>query len=247
MDSPSIYIDRADKQVFPTLEAVGWYTIGAEIEPWEMSLQDEFSTRFDGLLLLLLNPELLDAVDQNKASDLPLKVFESQMGAILPEGSTDTALRHRFHELGWKLDTSEAERIAVDHVAKAQTTTNNDIDEADRYDKSLISHYTAQANAIKMLSSRISLLKAYVEDVEAGKVAADATVLRRINALLQRVPLMQSPAFASEFKQEQGDVLLSHHLSEIMKGSLGLSNLTDTYAMMASKGKKTSGMAGGWI
>lgn len=243
-----IWLTSIDKQVFPNFEAVGWYTIGNVPSSWEESIQAELSRRFESpLMLLLLDPELLDEVDQKNASDLPLKVFESQMEVIHNEDGADASSRQSFHELDWKLETSEAERIAVDHVAKAQSSPQDEVDEIEKNDNSLISHYNAQANAIKMLSARIALLKSYVEDVHAGKVSADHNILRRISALLHRLPLMQSSEFSAEFKQEQGDVLLVQHLNELMKGTLAISNLIDTYPMMMPRGNKPAGLAGGWM
>lgn len=224
--------------MFPNLEAVGWYTIGSDLGDWEASLQQVLSGRFDSPLVLVLNPAQLDSAQQHNASDIPLKIYETSLEVIQGTDGTDADARKRLVELSWRLETSEVERIAVGHVSKAQPPGNSDASEEDRKDSSLIAHYNTQASAIKVLHSRISLLRAYLEDVEAGKIEADISIIRRISALLQRVPLMQSADFASESKQEQGDVLLTQQLDELMQGSLALSNLIDMFSTVSTQSKR---------
>lgn len=227
-----------DKQVFPNLEPVGWFSVSeGGVCAFESSINKHLATTFDNLLVIHLDRSKMGNSDSKDALDLPLTIWEAQIG-IGEKFSLD------FVEHSWKLETSEAERIAVDHVSKAQTT-HEEGDEFEGSEKTLIAHYTTQSNAIKMLSARIALLKGYVSGVKHGSVKADATLLKQINALLQRLPVMQSTLFAKEFREEEGDVLLTRHLNEIMKGTRTLSELVDMHA--AIKPRQAARGAAGWM
>lgn len=223
--------------MLPQLEVIGWFSVGTAPQSWETSIQTFLSSRFENPLLLLLNPDELDAVDQTSASDIPLRLFEYQMEVLSHAQHDDVTARQQFLEMAWKLETGEAERIAVDHVSRT-TVAGNRLDSDQGAETALISHYTAQANAIRMLSAKLISLKAYVQDARSGKVPIDQALLRQIQALLQRLPVMQSSQFKQESSQEQGDVLLTKHLSEVMLGSRALSELIETYAASTLKGPR---------
>lgn len=102
-------------------------------------------------------------------------------------------------------------------------------------DEELLSSLTAKSNAIKMLSRRIDLLRAYLSslppsyltdpglevtpDVDAGhQLPLDHTILRSINALLARLPILvpsETEQFILESQQEASDVQLIALLSSI--------------------------------
>jgi COP9 signalosome complex subunit 6 len=135
------------KQVFPTFEVLGWYSTG--IEPTEEDMHIHKQVRFllsfllglsgcgsltwgrgghnpprrfflemhqflaynESPLFLQLNPQ---SVEHTK--DLPLSVYESAMEIV------DNAPRTLFVRSAFKVETGEAERIAVDHTSKPSDT-----------------------------------------------------------------------------------------------------------------------------
>lgn len=111
----SLQIDLAyiDKQVFPTLDVIGWYSIGKEPSSDDVSLHAQFVSSIETPIFLLFDP--------SPASDsqaLPLKIYES---ATVTDTTGETSEEGKFVELEYGIETGEAERIAVDGVAKGGT------------------------------------------------------------------------------------------------------------------------------
>jgi COP9 signalosome complex subunit 6 len=91
-----------------------------------------------------------------------------------------------------------------------------------REDEELISSLTAKANAIKMLNQRINLIRSYLASLPESYLT-DATsttppsettnfpLLRNVNSLISRLPLLAPPATAST-SNGAGESALSAHL-----------------------------------
>lgn len=207
---------------------MAWFAIGSDPSQWEASIHSYLSTRFENPLLLMLDPDELNRRNDKSAADVPLRVFELRTEVILEAHEGQAISQQNFVGLPWRLETGEAERIAVDHIAKTRADVGHN-DDHDGPEITLISHYTAQANAIKILYSRLALLRAYVQDAKMGKVPIDHEILRQIQALTQRLPVMQQETFDHESQIEHGNVLLTQHLSSIMSSSKALGELIETY------------------
>lgn len=123
-------------------------------------------------------------------------------------------------------------------------------------EEALIASLTAKANAIKMLSSRISLIQTYLQDlpptyISEGEIPQetssddsphapiDHSILRSISALLIRLALLipaDSAAFERELTSEQNDVSIVSMLS-IMTESIKDARLTGRRLATARQGK----------
>ena len=121
-----------DKQVFPSLEFIGWYTVAPQPTARHIALHSEvrtsymktapssyfsFSLQFTGYcstpLLLLLQPgSKLPNTANNTGSDLPFKAYEATVEI------RERSSRSVFVEANYKVETGEAERIAVDWTAR---------------------------------------------------------------------------------------------------------------------------------
>lgn len=88
------------------------------------------------------------------ARSLPITLYESIVDIV------DNQPQPMFIKASYKVETGEAERIAVDHVAHAATHQEGE--------SSLVSHLSGQQNAIKMLDTRIKLLHEYLQDSVQG-------------------------------------------------------------------------------
>jgi COP9 signalosome complex subunit 6 len=94
------------KQVFSTMEFVGWYTIGGSPTKEDVEFHQQVCPDSENGLLLKLSP--ISRTDQ-----LPLSIYESLIEIV--EGRA-TVL---FTPVSYTLATEEAERIGVDHVARS--------------------------------------------------------------------------------------------------------------------------------
>ena len=96
----------SDKQTFPNLDCVGWFTTAA-LSPETLNIHNLFTSLNPLPILLVLDPTGLSSIHTEA---LPIKVYES----IPSAGGVDVG------EVEYRLETGEAERIGVEHVSRAQ-------------------------------------------------------------------------------------------------------------------------------
>jgi len=204
------------KKVFPTYDFLGWYTTGESILPSDMDVHRSptFTDFNESPLLLQLDPA---ASLRKTTKELPIAIYESELHMV---NDQPTQL---FVKVPYKIETGEAERIAVDHVAKINPTGGSG--EASL----LTSHLTGVYKAIHMLSMRIKILLQYLEASKAGKVPKDHGLLRKVASLCNQLPAIDTPGFNQDFINEYNDALLIAYLASITKGANATNELIDKF------------------
>jgi COP9 signalosome complex subunit 6 len=169
------------KQVFADLDFLGWYTTGGVPSERDIFLHKQICTINESPVLLKLDPF-------GKHTDLPVCVYESVIDIVQSQ-----EVKMLFIELEYTLATEEAERIGVDHIAKH---TSN----AAMVQSVVSDHLNAQYSAITLLNNRIRVIYDYVKMVRDDKgVKRNHEILREIQSLCNRLPVMNSPDFYKEF------------------------------------------------
>ena len=107
----------ADKQTFPNLDFIGWFTT-APLSPATLKTHNMFTSLNPLPILLILSPSSLNATHTDS---LPIKVYES----IPSAGNVEVG------EVEFRLETGEAERIGIEHVSKAQQQSESERTDAD--------------------------------------------------------------------------------------------------------------------
>lgn len=159
---------------------MGWYTSGGPATERDIALHKEICTINESPILLKLDPF-------GKHTDLPVSIYESVIDII------DGQLSMLFIELEYSLATEEAERIGVDHIAKHSCSTT-------MVQSTVADHLNAQYSAITLLNNRIKVIYEYVKAVRENKgVKKNNEILREIQSLCHRLPVMNSPNFYKEF------------------------------------------------
>lgn len=97
----------AVKQVFPTYEVLGWYSTGLQPTEDDMRIHQQLLTYNENPLFLQMAPETAQS-----SKDLPLTIYESATEIV------DNNQVMVFVGTPYKVETGEAERVAVDHVNK---------------------------------------------------------------------------------------------------------------------------------
>ncbi|KAJ6501663.1 COP9 signalosome subunit 6 [Mycena vitilis] len=223
-------VSRRDqyKQVFPSLEFIGWYTVAASPTPRHIALHEQFTGYCSTPLLLILQPSIaLVASSDVNAQNLPLKAFEPTIEL------RDRKSRSVYIEVPYNVETGEAERIAVDWTARGGGSGT-----------SLESHLQTQRAAVKMLHERIMVLVKYVTDVVAGQAPKDHATLRSLSALIASLPATENSAFREEFETEYEDVQLTAFLSSLTKSANILNDLVDRHLVVTSGNGERSGPSG---
>ncbi|XP_071521892.1 COP9 signalosome complex subunit 6 [Panulirus ornatus] len=185
------------KQVFSDMDLLGWYTTGDTPGPPDLLVHKQICDLLDSPIFLKLNP-------MARHTDLPVSIYESVLDLV---NEAPTML---LVELQYTLATEEAERIGVDHVARMSSH--------DTQESSLVAeNLQAQYSAIKMLASRVRLIAEYVRASQRGEVEFNHEILRQVNALAHRLPVLNSNKFRGEFYNQCNDVALMSYLGTITK------------------------------
>ncbi|KAG2754509.1 hypothetical protein P692DRAFT_20795378 [Suillus brevipes Sb2] len=217
-------VSRRDqyKQVFPSLEFIGWYTVAPIPTSRHIALHEQFTGYCSTPLLLVLQPSMITSSSTDiTGQTLPFKAYEPTIEI------RDKKTRSVFIEAPYKVETGEAERIAVDWTAKGGGGST-----------SLESHLHAQRAAVKMLHERILVLVQYVTNVIAGtlfapsQIPTDHTTLRSLSALIASLPASENKGFRDEFNTEYEDVQLTAFLSSLTKSTNILNDLVDKHLIL---------------
>lgn len=194
----------------------------------------QFATYTQNPLLLLLQPGLpgVQAPGTSGKSEqqqqLPLSLYEPTLGL----GTNRTMLI----KVEYKVETGEAERIAVDWTAKggegggsctcdlsflsfsSSRSTFNSFPLPCSC-PSVISHLQSQRAATQMLHARIGIIISYVENLIKGSEGTklDYPTLRTIQSLVASLPASEHKTFREEYEQEYADVQLTAYLSTLTK------------------------------
>jgi COP9 signalosome complex subunit 6 len=118
----------SDKQVFPSLEFIGWYSVALKPTASHIALHEQvcfipvylppilishqFTNYSSTPLLLLLQPASGPISTSVNAQTLPFKAYEPTIEI------RDRKSRSVFIEAAYNVETGEAERIAVDWTAR---------------------------------------------------------------------------------------------------------------------------------
>ncbi|WWD21032.1 hypothetical protein CI109_105513 [Kwoniella shandongensis] len=208
------------KQVFPTLEVVGWYSVGEEPTADDVALHKQFAGTIDTPIFLLFQP---DPIPGSQA--LPIKIYEA---ALSSEGGTkesENETEGKFVQLEYGIETGEAERIAVDGVSRGGMG-------GDGEESTVVANLTTQRNAIRMLYERISVLLQYISGVINKTAKPDHTILRQISALVATLPTMDAKEFQEELMTEYSDVQLAAYLTTLTKQLNALSEYADKHNIL---------------
>ncbi|KAK9897723.1 Mov34-domain-containing protein [Cystobasidium minutum MCA 4210] len=245
------------KQVFPAFEFLGWYSVGHTPQASDLSIHTQLLAYNESPVFLQLHPDAIQPPSapggstKVAASKLPLDIYESVVDTA--SGKSETKFVKVPTEAGgYKVETYEAERIAVetasrltvsDATANASTAQGGKAPQ-ETVESTLVAGLSTQRNAISMLHSRIAAILEYLSAVQQGKAAPDHETLRQISSLVSSITCSRGlqasnastsdfkalasdapvAAVESEFEQEQNDVTLTALLN-LMTKSLDEANM----------------------
>ena len=112
----------------------------------------------------------------------------------------------------------QAERIGLDHVARISGGT-------DEVQSRVSEHLMVQHSAIKMLASRVALIRDYVKAVEAGELPLNHEIIRDAQALASRLPVLHADHFQPQFYTQCNDAALMTLMGSIQKSKTLISLL----------------------
>ncbi|GAA6008737.1 hypothetical protein JCM11491_003416 [Sporobolomyces phaffii] len=230
------------RQVFPSFDFLGWYTVGDAPSPADTRLHKQFLAYNESPLFLQLSPNRPAAAATTK--DLPLTIYET---VLEPQETGEP--EPTFVRVAYDIETGEAEKVAVDEVSKVQDDTANP---ANTTASALIATLSSQRNALSMLSSRVKVITTYLSQVSQGKAKKDDETLRQIHALVSGLKgQVGGGLLEKEFMTEYNDALLTTYLSSLTKQLLTANELLDKQLLLVTSsssgggGGRSGGGAGG--
>ena len=204
--SYSIESDHLEKTVelmvavFPTYECLGWYTIGSALTDSHMATHKAMLKHNESPLFLLLNPDCGE-----KLKELPLSIYSSETKMV------DEVPKLVFVEKSYEIVTDEAERVAVDHVAKVGIASEEG--------SVMCPHFERVQNSISNINKRTKVLRAFLQQTKEGKIPKNHRLLRQVASICNQLPSLDSEQFQKDFSTEYIDSLLLTYLSTITSGS----------------------------
>ncbi|PWN24470.1 hypothetical protein BDZ90DRAFT_276364 [Jaminaea rosea] len=262
------------KQTFPTLDLLGWYSNGNRPTSADVAVHKQFLEYNESPLFLQFSPNADILARRDGRGQLPIQVYESQMavtsadqpidssneGAAPPTASSDEPSTSLIlvESNGYRIETAEAERIAVDYVSKPAGAQGSEGEHG-----AVISSLESQQSAIRMLHARIKMAHGYVtsllakdakvggqQGVTAGANGSGSAVgqrdheaLRQLKSILSSMPrappanaAMQAEedddGFRTHFLREYNDALLISSLSRMTAGMRSLNEYVDKFDLI---------------
>jgi COP9 signalosome complex subunit 6 len=201
------------KKVFPTNDFLGWYSTGNGVSVADLAIHKQFLETNESPIYLVLDAA---AAFASTTRDLPISIFESELHVVQDQ---PTML---FVKVPYRIQTGEAERIGVDHVARVTPTGGAE-------GSQLAAHLMGLHNAVKMLTARVKTLQAFCQATQDGKIPTDHGSLRQIASLCNVLPAIDTGVFSEDFLKEYNDVLLVTYLAGITKGTSAINDLVEKY------------------
>ncbi|XP_010536803.1 PREDICTED: COP9 signalosome complex subunit 6a [Tarenaya hassleriana] len=200
------------KKVFPHFYILGWYSTGSDAQESDMHIHKALMDINESPVYVLLNPSINHA-----QKDLPVTIYESELHVI------DGVPQLIFVHASYTIETVEAERISVDHVAHLKPSDGGSAA------TQLAAHLTGIHSAIKMLNSRIRVLYQYLVAMQKGDIPCENSLLRQVSSLLRRLPAIESERFQDDFLMEYNDKLLITYLAMFTNCSSTMNELVDKF------------------
>ncbi|CAA2962238.1 COP9 signalosome complex subunit 6a-like [Olea europaea subsp. europaea] len=200
------------KKVFPHFYVLGWYSTGGDAQESDMHIHKALMEINESPVYVLLNPSINHA-----QKDLPITIYESELHVI------DGIPQLIFVQSSYIIETVEAERISVDHVAHLKPSDGSSAA------TQLAAHLTGIHSAIKMLNSRIRVLHHYLLAMQKGDLPCQNSLLRQVSSLLRRLPAIESEKFQDDFLMEYNDTLLITYLAMFTNCSSTMNEMVDKF------------------
>jgi len=229
LDSDYVELRKnAAKTVMPKYEVMGWYATGKDLSETEKKMYEQVLPLNESPLLLLL-----DVNPDPSAREIPMTLYETEY-KVVGDGTPEL----KFLKTMYKIETSDSERLAVDHIARATNTPGG----TGSHQSQLTSHLDSMFRAIKMLRMRVGIIIEFLKATEQLTLPANMAILRRISSLTHMLPAIDGDQFKQEFLDEFNDTILLTYLTSIMKASTTVNELIDKFNLTYDKhGRRRTG------
>jgi COP9 signalosome complex subunit 6 len=196
-------------EVYKDFEFMGWYSTG-RLSPEDLDLHQSFTRFNENPLYLLVDSQDARVRDSEK---LPIDIYESVIQVI------NNITQYQFKPVQYSIDSTSAERLAVDNVYRAGISTGQG------------SEYIANLEnfeiAVRLFRRRLETILRMIQTNPA--ISRDQRIIRELQGICNKLAANQSATFNQEFNREISEEMLAINLSVITKSSNLLMELMDKY------------------
>lgn len=218
------------KQVFKTLDVVGWYATGPGVTEAHLQCHRKLSEVVEGPVFLMLDT----AVDHTR-KDLPVSLYETELHLSPDSGAPGMV----FVRAAYSIETSDAERIGVDQVARI--LPSGKATGSEQLSAQLVSIHSA----IKMLAERLRVIHGAMGRLgtEGAEGAAyPHSLVRKLSSLINGLPACDTDGFNREYLVEYSDTLLTLYLAAMTRGTHAANEVVDKFTLAYDKAGRRRGM-----
>ena len=233
--------------VFPQNQVVGWYRVATCEEPnaSDLALTQELKQHYYGgsgenrnnadkpFFFSLLQVKGNSSKDtkmkddnNNDDDELPLNLYEIQTNVLV-------AVQQ------WSLETSEAERIAVERVVREvprqSTKATENIHEAaanSTQPSPYVNYMSSVQHSLEAMEDRIRIIIAYLEKIGKGEVPPNFSLMRQIQGLILQLGPLQASAPKDPRDVSERDAALLSHLATVAKTVQAVQGYTEKFRTM---------------
>lgn len=205
------------KQIYPEHELLGWYSTSSRIESIDMPFHKRFTEYNESPLYLRMDPHV-----RTDAKALPVTVYRSELKQEKDQNRTV------FVSLGYKVVSDPAERLTTDHIVQDKDVPTKG--------SAIVPAYDTLVRALKALRSRIAVLVNYLDSIEKGKDKPNLEILRSIESVCNRLPIMTNDKFNQDFYDEMSNGMMMTYLASMTKAAAKVNSMLDLYDNMMESG-----------
>jgi len=190
------------KKVNPSEVIVGWYSTGPEVSEHSLLIHEYYSREAKNPIHLTVDTTL-------KNTKMAVKAFVST-----PIGTPGKTVGTMFAPVKVGVISYEPEKVGVDLIQGGKYNPKRSVN--------LVRDLTQVDRACGMLQQKLTMVLEYVEDVLAGKIAADSVIGRFLMELVMAVPQIEPEEFEQMLNSNMKDLLMVVYLANLTRTQLAL-------------------------
>lgn len=133
-----------------------------------------------------------------------------------------------FVEQSYELQSSDSERIAIEHVIKNKKDGAN----------AVAAHIFSLQESVNSMNTRVGVLIDYLEKVEKNLVEPNPVLIKQINNLLTQLPVENGEGVEKQIKSETNDSLNIDFLRTLVKSAAALDEISIMHNKSTEKKNK---------
>jgi COP9 signalosome complex subunit 6 len=197
-------------KVYPGHEILGWYSVGTGVMDVDTVLHREIMKYNESPYFLLMHPS-----PDSEAKDLPVAIYESEMHTV------DDEMKMIFVDCPFQLETTQAERVTMEEVAKATPTDGV---------STLDLHVNGLNGSLRSLSNRTETILKYLQATEQGDIVMDQKLLRAVSSICNQLPTLDKDDLEDAVGDDYNEFLMVNYLASVTKNASQMNELNEKMA-----------------